>query len=136
NPLDGSRRVGLDDCVTVNKAVDELFESTTLLEGHYTLEVSSPGVERPLRKPQDFKRFTGKKARVHTFRPLEATEVENDTYLTTHKRQKNFVGILDGISSSGLKVQLNVDGEAVAIPLELISKAHLEPDFKHTLGEN
>src|SRR5690242_15627204 len=57
---DESRRISLDDCVTVNKAVDELLESTSLLEGHYTLDVSSPGVERPLRKAADYVRFSGR----------------------------------------------------------------------------
>jgi ribosome maturation factor RimP len=123
------RRISLDDCVTVNRAVDELFETTPLLEGHYTLEVSSPGVERPLRKPTDFSRFAGNKVRLHTFRPLEKNEAENDEYWELHKKQKNFVGQLVGLTPDGNKVKVNVDGQTAAVPLELISKAHLEVDF-------
>lgn len=127
NNRDESRRVGLDDCVTVNKAVDELFETTLLLEGHYTLEVSSPGVERPLRKPEDYARFQGRKARLNTYRPLDKDEVENAAYWEAHKKQKHFVGQLEGLVGD-YKVRLTVDGQLVAIPLTLISKAHLEID--------
>lgn len=130
NNNDDSRRIGLNDCLTVNKAVDELLETTTHLDGHYTLDVSSPGVERPLRRATDFARFSGRKARLHTFRPLEKGEVGNDAYWETHKRQKNFVGMLEGLapSSNGEneKVKMNVDGQTVTVPLALISKAHLE----------
>lgn len=127
NNNDESRRVSLDDCVTVNRAVDDLFENTPLLEGRYTLEVSSPGVERPLRKAEDFERFSGRKARISTFRPLEKDESANETYWKKNKRQKNFVGSLAGITREELpKVKLTVDGQSILIPFSLISKAHLE----------
>lgn len=132
-----SRRVGLDDCLTVNRAVDELFETTPLVDGHYTLEVSSPGVERPLRKVSDYSRFSGKKVKLHTFRPLEKEESENAAYWEKNKKQKNFIGTLEGLaedsstaSSNESKVKLNIDGQHVKIPLALISKAHLEIDFE------
>lgn len=143
NNEDGSRRVGLDDCVTVNKAIDELFETTDLLEGHYTLEVSSPGVERPLRKIEDYSRFSGRKAKLHTYRPLEVAELGNPKYWEKNKKQKNFIGILEGLDpvskelarqngtavDRAVKIKLNVDGQSVTIPLELISKAHLAVDW-------
>lgn len=125
---DETRRIGLDDCIAVNKAVDELFETTEHLEGHYTLEVSSPGAERPLRKPQDYERFSGRKVKLHTFRPLDSGELENPEYWEKNKKQKNFIGTLEGIT--GEKVLLNIDGRAIKVPLALISKAHLELEFK------
>lgn len=143
-----SRRIGLDDCVTVNKAVDELFENTPLLTGAYTLEVSSPGVERPLRKAEDYSRFSGRKVKLHTFRPLDKDELGNENYWEKHKKQKNFVGRLEGLAADPerarpagkldangadardhYKVKLTIDGEHIAVPLALISKAHLEIDF-------
>ncbi|MBI3544247.1 MAG: ribosome maturation factor RimP [Deltaproteobacteria bacterium] len=127
NNADQSRRVGLEDCVAANRAVDDLFEATELLSGNYTLEVSSPGVERPLRKPEDYDRFAGKKVKLHTFRPLDKEETENPRYWETHKKQKNFIGRLDGLAVD--KVKLTIDGEAVKVPLALISKAHLEIEF-------
>lgn len=126
NNKDESRRIGLDDCVTVNKAVDEMLETTTLIDGHFTLDVSSPGVERPLRKPDDYNRFSGRKVRLHTFRPLEKGEASNDAYWERNKKQKNFVGMLEGLASGNEKVKVNVDGQSVTVPLALISKAHLE----------
>ena len=118
--------IGLDDCAKVNAAVDELFETTALLDGTYTLEVSSPGVERPLRRAMDYARFSGQKARLHTFRPLEADEIGNEGYWKKKQKQKNFVGILKGLSEDQNKVQMEIDGTLVAVPLQMISKAHLE----------
>lgn len=127
NNTDEKRRISLDDCITVNKAVDELFETTTLLEGHYTLEVSSPGVERPLRKPDDFNRFAGRKVKLHTFRPLEKEESENAAYWEKNKKQKNFIGRLEGLEAD--RVKIIIDGNSVCVPFALISKAHLELEF-------
>lgn len=121
-----AQHISLDDCTKVNTAIDELFESTQLIDGAFTLEVSSPGVERPLRRPMDYDRFRGKKARLHTFRPLEVREIENENYWTKNQKQKNFVGILKGLSSGHDKVQMEIDGNLVAVPLQLVSKAHLE----------
>ena len=132
NPDSGaeSRRIGLQDCITATKAVDELFETTELLSGNYTLEVSSPGVERPLRKAEDYNRFSGKKVKLHTFRPLEKGETENDAYWEKNRKQKNFIGRLEGLATeSGDKVMLLIDGQLVKVPLALISKAHLEIEF-------
>ncbi|MBI2607159.1 MAG: ribosome maturation factor RimP [Deltaproteobacteria bacterium] len=127
------RRISLEDCLAANKAVDELFETTPLLDGSYNLDVSSPGVERPLRKARDYARFRGRKVRLHTFRPLEESESENPVYWTKNRKQKNFVGRLEGLTSGGDKVKVSVDGAMVAVPLSLIAKAHLEftpPDLE------
>jgi ribosome maturation factor RimP len=130
-----TRRIGLEDCIAVNRAVDELFEATPLLDGHYTLDVSSPGVERPLRKPGDYERFTGRKVRIHTFRPLEKEESGNAGYWEKNQRQKNFVGRLEGLFSGTASVKLSVDGQAVTIPLELVSKANLEFEAEEGVGK-
>lgn len=127
---ENEQRIGLNDCMTVNQAVDELFETTPLLDGNYTLEVSSPGVERPLKKDKDFVKFSGKKVKINTFRPLEESEINNTEYLLKNSKQKNFSGILDGLTSDQKSVRLNVEGNAITIPLILISKAHLEFIFE------
>ena len=118
------KRIGLDDCLAVNTAVDQLFETTPLLDGSYTFDVSSPGVERPLRKIADFERFKGRKVRAHTYRALDADELGNATYWEKNKKQKNFVGKLEGVLQD--KIMINVDGKTVSVPMALISKAHLE----------
>ncbi len=123
---ESDQRVGLNDCMTVNKAVDELFETTPLLDGNYTLEVSSPGVERPLKKEKDFLKFVGKKMRANTFRPLESQELNNEQYFTLNPKQKNFSGTIVGLSDDQKSLKLKVDKFEITIPLLLISKAHLE----------
>lgn len=120
------KRVSLDDCVVVNRALDELLETTPLIEGAYNLEVSSPGVERPLRKEKDFRRFAGQKVRISTFRSLTADELANPAYWDKNKRQKNFLGILCGLSENSQDIQLSIDGQTIKIPRDLVAKSHLE----------
>ncbi len=130
NP-NSEKKISLDDCVKVNDLVDQLFETTPLLDGTYTLEVSSPGVERPLRKQSDYTRFKGKKIRINTQRPLTVEEIKNENYWTKNQKQKSFVGTLDGLTSDGASVQINFDGVVVCVPISLITKAHLEFDPNH-----
>ncbi len=147
--------IGIEDCVAVTRALDEpldqIPEVEALLHGAYELEVSSPGVDRPLRQAKDFARFAQQEARIHTFRPLTADELGNASYFSKNPKQKNFFGTLLGVS--GDKIQLAVSagpsaekgkskqkpktnkeaetgaGAEISIPLPLISKAHLEPKF-------
>lgn len=121
------RKISLQDCVAVDKGLDPVLESPeldALLPQGFTLEVSSPGVDRPLKKPQDFQRFTGKKAVVKTFRPLTEMEMGNKSYFENHRKQKNFSGRLQGIQ--GEAVVMESDQESYRIPLALITKAHLD----------
>jgi ribosome maturation factor RimP len=150
-----NKTIGIEDCVAVTRALDtpldEISEIEALLHGAYELEVSSPGVDRPLRQAKDFKRFAKREARIHTFRPLTADEMGNASYFAKNPKQKNFFGTLLGMS--GDKVQLavspgpsaekgkskrkpktNKEAETganaeISIPLPLISKANLEPKF-------
>jgi ribosome maturation factor RimP len=152
------RSVGIEDCVKVTKALDEPLETLpdlqTVFGGQtYELEVSSPGIDRPLRTERDYQRFTGKTIRVHVFRPLTAEELENPAYQSKNPKQKKFVGVLQGLENQG-RIRLKLDpmtgpqpapvkgrkvakpkskaeapAEVVTIPLPLVSKANLEPDF-------
>lgn len=148
-PKLNERRIGLDDCIAVNRVIDELLEATPLITGAYNLEVSSPGVERPLRKPRDYARFKGHKLRVHTFRSLTAEELGNPGYWQKNQRQKNFVGWLQGLEADNIVVIVERTGrersvertgrersiertgreradESIRIPLALVSKSNLE----------
>lgn len=133
-PVSDASGVTLDDCAAVSRALDgpldSMPEMDSLFRGSYQLEVSSPGVDRPLRRPADYDRFRGREARIHVFRPLTEAEIDSPGYLAKNPRQKNFVGRLAGFRAG--KVLLSIprgadDDASVAIPLELISKAHLEP---------
>lgn len=155
--------VGVEDCANVSRALDAPLESLaseidTFFGGAYELEVSSPGVDRPLRRPQDFDRFAGRDVRIHTFRPLTADEMANADYQKRNPKQKNYLGILEGfdvahsavklavlatmgstrsVAKPGAKVSAKAKEKAleavkkdhILIPMTLITKANIEPDF-------
>jgi ribosome maturation factor RimP len=122
-----SKGVSFEDCVKVDHGLDPLFESQAfedLLADTFTLEVSSPGLDRPLKKPSDFQKFAGWRALVKTFRPLTESEMGNGKYFEHHQKQKNFFGILHGYS--GDSVEMETDNERFKIPYALITKANLD----------
>jgi ribosome maturation factor RimP len=161
--LEGGPGIGIEDCVkvarTLDEPLDQMSEVEALFNGAYELEVSSPGVERPLRRARDFERFKERQVRVHTFRPLTGEEIGNEAYLEKNPRQKNFLGVLKGLngerivlalpesgsakgkaskkskkSETGLNRERNAEKE-ILIPLSLISKANLEPVFDFSDAE-
>ena len=87
-------------------------------EPAYNLEVSSPGLDRPLRKPADFERFAGQRAHVKAFGPIDSP---------TGPR-KNWTGTLRGFHDGA--VEIEVDGVLHRVPHDKIAKAHLEYDFE------
>jgi ribosome maturation factor RimP len=109
--IDKPGGITVDDCQVVSNQLTRLF----LVENvdYDRLEVSSPGLDRPLKKEADFKRFTGEKAQLKLRMPLAG--------------RKNFVGVIGGVSDGIL--QLNVDGNPVAIELSNLDKARLVPTF-------
>ncbi|MBY0470736.1 ribosome maturation factor RimP [bacterium] len=146
--------VGMEDCVKVTKSLeiplDQIPEVDQVFKGAYELEVSSPGVFRPLNAPKDYKRFTGSRVRVHLFRPLTAEEGDNADYVQKNPKQKNFVGKIRQLEDERLVLEILPEGPAptgrkakavassarspeVKIPLSLISKANLEPSFDSDL---
>jgi len=131
-PETDKKGIGIEDCIKATKALDEPLETSPLVESAfktgYELEVSSPGVDRPLRRKNDFNRFRAKEVRIHTFRPLTEQEIKNEDYLKKNPRQKNFIGTLEGCE--GDSVLLQVLKDKINIPFSLISKANLEPNFK------
>lgn len=129
-------RVGIEDCVKVSRALDEPLDKMTefeqLFNGPYELEVSTPGVDRPLRTVKDYERFKGELVRIHVFRPLSAEELGNQGYQAKNPKQKNFHGTLMGVENGNVVVKVfgTSDGETVNIPLDCVSKANLEPKFE------
>jgi ribosome maturation factor RimP len=105
--------VSLGDCAEVSREVSAVLDVEDPLEGHYTLEVSSPGLDRPLRWERDFARFAGRKARIRLRDPVDG--------------RKNFAGELRGCTEG--RVTIEVDGRPFELPLEAIAKAHLEYEF-------
>jgi len=110
----GHSTVTADDCATVSKAVRPFLEERGSGEEDWILEVSSPGVERPLTKRRDYRRFAGEKVRLRGYSPLSGGS-------------RQLVGRLVGLEGEAGEevVVLEVTGERVDIPLTDIAKATL-----------
>ena len=99
-----------------------LLDVHDILPANYHLEVSSPGVNRPLKRGQDFARFVGKRAKVR-LRPEAALEGPPGT-----EPRRNFTGTIQGVEEEA--VQLEVDGhDVVRLPVGAMEKAHLIFEF-------
>lgn len=107
--IDRPGGVSLNDCTCISRQLSDILDVTLDTNWAYNLEVSSPGAERPLGKPEDFNRFKGMPAKIRTSVPLEG--------------QKNFKGLLLGFYDGTVKLDLN--GKTVAIPYREITKARL-----------
>jgi ribosome maturation factor RimP len=107
----GAGGVTLDDCTNVSRAISQLLDANeNLIAGAYRLEVSSPGIERPLVKARDYERYRGR-------------EVKLATRSVVHER-KHFSGTLVGLSGDQV-VLTEEDGNQVQVPFSEIQKAHL-----------
>ena len=102
--------VTLGDCQSASHVVRPLMDEATGAVSDYLLEMSSPGLERPVRKPQDFERFTGEKVKIRTHRPING--------------RKRFTGVLKSFRD-GL-VAVECDGVMVDIPVDNLQKANLD----------
>ncbi len=111
--IDKEGGVDLDDCANVSHRVGDVLDNADLLAQAYMLEVSSPGLERPLKKEADFERYQGKLIKVRT----------KNVFQGYHEFSGYLAGLEDG------KVILEYQGEKVRIALEQIEKAHLEIEF-------
>jgi ribosome maturation factor RimP len=121
--VDKAGGFGVDDCQAVSRIVEPVLDVEDFIEPAYSLEVSSPGIDRPLRKPEDFKRFAGQRAKVKAFGPLESAP--------GLAPRKQWTGTLCGFDSGAVEIQ--VDGKVHRIPVDRIAKAHLEYDFEADL---
>lgn len=123
--LDQDKGVDLGDCEKVSREIAALLDVEDPIEKAYQLEVSSPGLDRPLTKLEHYERFRGEKARVQTLVPING--------------RKKFVGPILALEQRALL--LKQDAEIVRIPLADIEKARLVPDYakelrKHNSLEN
>lgn len=107
--LDG-KDITVEDCATASRAVSAVLDEKDPIKDQYSLEVSSPGLDRPLTKIEHFKRFSGYEARIET-----AVEVE---------KRKRFKGVLGNVDEQN-RIHIDVDGTDYAIAFDDISKAKL-----------
>lgn len=106
--------ITLDDCARLSRALGDQFEAKELIRGRYVLEVSSPGIDRPLRRPEDYERFSGESVEVLTYEKIDGR----------HKH----MGTLSGLDPRKEAVLLELEEGELAIPLGTIRKANLRRD--------
>ena len=102
-------KVNIKDCQDVSNILSTVFEEQNLLEGHYNLEISSPGLDRVLRMEKDFVRFTGFKANIY-FNELVSGK-------------NNLTGLIKGVNAG--KVLLEVNGIMIEFPVTVVKKGKL-----------
>ena len=112
--IDHENGIGVEDCVRISRQVSAILDVEEPIPQAYDLEVSSPGLNRPLFKASDFERFTGHSAKIKM-----AVAVEG---------RKNFKGLLEGVIQSKA-VQIMVDNESYELPISDIAKANLASDI-------
>ena len=109
-PADG-RAMDVEDCATVSRALSAVLDVEDPIPSAYTLEVSSPGIDRPLTRPKDYARWAGHIARVEIAQPIEG--------------QRRFKGTLLGLEEDTVKLRLD-DGKEAHLPLAAVTRAKLE----------
>lgn len=110
-PVD-DREMTVDDCADLSRAVSAILDVEDPIPGAYLLEVSSPGIDRPLVRLQDFERFAGYEARLETERPIAG--------------RKRYRGRLLGVVDDRVRIEMDDDAaEATEIPFVEIAKAKL-----------
>jgi ribosome maturation factor RimP len=111
--LDKEGGPNVDDLSRVSRQLSELLDARDTIDGAYILEVSSPGINRPLKKPEHFARFVGKRIRVRTRDLIDG--------------RRSFLGILGQVVDDS--VILNQEGKRYRIPFSMIEKSNYEHDW-------
>jgi ribosome maturation factor RimP len=108
--IDKPEGISHADCELISQQVGTILDVEEVMPGHYTLEVSSPGVERKLVKPKDFERFQGKKIRITLLEPVD--------------HQRNWEGTLGGCSDGVVTLDTG-GGKTLRFRLDQVAKANL-----------
>lgn len=111
--IDSPHGVTVDDCADVSRQLSAILDVEDPFPGSYTLEVSSPGLDRPLVEPEHFRRYRGETVKVRLSAPVDG--------------RKNFTGRLAEVGADGIVVE--IDNERFALPFGAIERARLVPRF-------
>jgi ribosome maturation factor RimP len=122
--IDRPGGVNIDDCQLVSRTIEPILDVEDFIEPAYDLEVSSPGLDRPLRTPEHFARHAGQRIQVKAYGPVAGTAPGSPA-------RKSWTGALRGFSDGAVLV--DVDGVLHRIPHDQIAKAHLEYDVEADL---
>ena len=112
--IDSADGIGVDDCQAVSHQVSGILEVEDPIRGQYSLEVSSPGLDRPLYQARDFERFAGHQVTIRLLAPVNG--------------QRKFKGMLGGMRDG--QVVIEMDEEELVVALDEIDQARLVPDYK------
>ena len=112
--IDAEGGVGIKDCLAVIHMVGDLLDVEDFISARYHLEVSSPGLDRPLRKEADFARYAGQRMKARTFEPVDG--------------RRNFHGLIAGVEE-GI-VTIDVDGTPIPVPIAAMDRANLVHEFE------
>lgn len=112
--IDKAEGVDIDDCATISHQISGILDVEEPIQQAYDLEVSSPGLHRPLFKIEDYERFSGRQAKIKLAIAIQG--------------RKNFKGELKGIADSK-QIQIEVDNELFELPFADIIKANLVAEF-------
>jgi ribosome maturation factor RimP len=114
--IDKEGGVMLDDCADLSRELSLILDIEDFIPCEYNLEVSSPGLDRPLKSAADYERFNGRLVKVRTYEPFPDD---------AGNRRKTFLGRLDGLKDGAVMLTLR-EGQTASIPLERVAKANLE----------
>ncbi len=112
--IDHEGGIDLDDCSVVSREVAAILDVEDLISGHYNLEISSPGLDRPLFTPQQFDQFTGEEVKVTLFAPEDG--------------RRRFNGRITGVQEE--RIELDLGDAQIALNFANIAKARLVPDYE------
>ena len=111
--IDKEDGISADDCQKVSYQVSGVLDVEDPIPGHYTLEISSPGLDRLLFKPEDFERFAGQLVKLRVIYPIEG--------------QRKFKGRLLGLRDTN--VVIKQDDQEISLPFDQVEQARLVPEF-------
>jgi len=112
--VDKEKGVTLDDCAEISEHLSRILDATDLIKQRYSLEVSSPGINRTLKKEADFQRFIGERVDITLFAPMNG--------------RRHFKGMLKSAGAGAVIVEEAQPLQAYTIPLADVAKARLDPD--------
>ncbi len=108
--IDKQNGITVEDCKKISRQIEDIIEVEDLIPNRYYLEVSSPGLDRPLKKDRDFLRYLGKSIQVSLFSPIQ--------------EKRKYTGIIENFKESTLF--LDVGEKTISIPMDNIASAKLE----------
>jgi len=112
--IDKEGGVGIEDCESFSRAIDPILDEADPIEQSYCLEVSSPGIERDLKRPEHFEKYTGSEVELKFFKPVDGA--------------KSLVGVLGALDGDVLTVECG--GEEKKFPLGLLAYVRLHVDWQ------